>query len=380
MFSVTHQELHGLSHAQEDQGELDKFSKTLDNKFLLSSEQKNILQQLTRPHEKTLYLLNWCWPDTHKLCIPDNYDTYIFFQYREPVDWPWFEIFSQQHKNQKIILLAPVNHPVNKIHDNFFLVEYQHWHYRVARALIDYESDYRLVWPRPSRVSSLSSKPSFFKTLITAHLHKHYFGRGDLLLGWNGNPRKEICGSMTSLNLKLNRPKLDVLCDYYYSNLKHISLQDGLPGLGHYELANWQDTRAYQDSAINFTNETYSPGRQHDRTYPGPTFTEKTRKAIMAGCAIVPVGMPGSYTQLQRFGFEFRYPWSFDFDQILGDLDRIEKLLDVIDEIMSYDLEWLQQQLKDSTEYNYNYIRSTDFIQHIQVLNQQAVDKYLSSN
>jgi hypothetical protein len=78
-----------------------------------------------------------------------------------------------------------------------------------------------------------------------------------------------------------------------------------------------------------------------------------------------------------RFGLKFDYPWSCKFDEIPGDLDRMEQIFPVIDEIMSYDLDWLHQQLKDSTEYNYYYLRSVAFINHMQEINQQTVDQYL---
>jgi len=382
VYTQQQQELHRLSYCQEHHGDYHRFSERLSDDFLCSAEHKNLLSQITRPQEKILYVLNWVWANPgHCPVMPENYDTYVFLQYREPVDWSWFDSFCAAHKNQKIVLLAQVKFidDSKKTHvpKNLHLIEYQHWHYRVSRSLIDYEKDYKFSWPRPCRISSLTSKPNFFKTLITAYLHKNYAQRSDLLLSWNGNPRKEICGSMKSLDCEHMRPAIDELCSYYHSVLKNISMVLGEHGIpGHYNDGNWQDTHAFKDSVINLTNETYSPGQQNGRVYPGPLFTEKTRKAIVAGCAIVPVGMPYSYAQLERFGFKFDYPWSLDFDQTLGDLDRTEKIFQVIDEIMSYDLVWLQQQIKECTEYNYYYVRDTAFITHMQSINQQAVENY----
>jgi hypothetical protein len=69
-----------------------------------------------------------------------------------------------------------------------------------------------------------------------------------------------------------------------------------------------------------------------------------------------------------------------DFDETIGDLDRVEKIFSVIDSIMLYDMDWLQKQLKDSVEYNYHYLRSTEFINNIKQINQQAVDLYQSGS
>ena len=57
----------------------------------------------------------------------------------------------------------------------------------------------------------------------------------------------------------------------------------------------------------------------------------------------------------------------------------MEQIFTVIDEIMSYDSDWLHQQLKDSVEYNYYYLRNIAYINHMQEINQQAVNKYLSN-
>ena len=154
----------------------------------------------------------------------------------------------------------------------------------------------------------------------------------------------------------------------------------GVPWIdSHYDQNNWQSTDAYKNSAINFTNETYSVGMQHNTVYPGPFLSEKTRKALLAGCAVVPVGMCGSYVKLEQFGLKFQYPWDNDFDNIQGDLDRIEKLFELIDTIMSYDMDWLQQQLADSVEFNYHYVRDVKFLDCVTELNQAALENYLSN-
>jgi hypothetical protein len=382
VFDPYQKHLHTLSHQQENTGELHKFSETLSDDFLSSVEHRNLLQQITRPYEKTLYVLNWVWPNslTH-LTLPDHYDTYIFLQYREPVDWSWFDKFCLSHKNQKIILLTQgrwPSQPQSNIHDNLFFIEYQHWHYRVARTLIDYQGDYKFVWPRPGRVLSLCNKPSFFKTLVTCYLHKHHATRPDVTMSWNTNLRKESCGSMTGFDESFSRNRIDDLCRYYHNVIKSMSISQGkFDTIDHYEYENWTDVEAFSTCAINLTNETYSPSLQNDRQYPGPFFTEKTRKAIMAGCAVVPIGTPYSYDQLKRFGFKIEYPWSADFDSVPGDLDRVEKVFEVIDEIMSYDLDWLQNAVKDCTEYNYYHIRSKVFLKHIETINQQAVEHYV---
>lgn len=383
-FHPLHLEYHRLSHKQELVGEINKFSDQLTEYFIVSKEHRDLLSQLAPAHGKTVFLLNYCYnePNTWDKAL-DHYDTYIFFQFREPIFWEWFDSFVPAHKNQKVILVTPAsflkNDSRNKTYDNFDLVEYQHINYRISRALVDYNKDYAFCWPRPNRVSSLCNKPNFFKSLITGYLHKHYSTRSDLLISWNINLRGTSgYPSVNSLREKYNRDKIDDICQHYNDVLKNLSIMQGTPWIdSHYDMNNWQSTDAYKNSAINFTNETYSVGMQHDTVYPGPFLSEKTRKSLLAGCAVVPVGMPGSYAKLEQFGLEFEYPWDKSFDNVQGDLDRIEKLFALIDDIMSYDMDWLQQQLRDSVEFNYHYVRDVKFLNRVNALNQQAVEHYL---
>lgn len=386
-FHPLHLEYHRLGHKQELLGEINGFSDRLTEDFIVSKEHRDMLLQIAPTAGKTVFLLNYYYnePGTWDKSL-DHYDTYIFFQYREPISWEWFDQFVSAHKNQKIILVAPASFlkkdSRNKTYDNFDLVEYQDINYKISRALVDYNKDYEFHWPRPCRVSSLCNKPNFFKSLITGYLHKHYSTRPDLLISWNINLRGTAeYPSTSSLYTTYNRTAIDDIGQYYETTLKNLSIMQGSPWIDqHYHSNDWQSTDAYKNSAVNFTNETYSIGMQHNTIYPGPFITEKTRKALLAGCAVIPVGMCGSYAKLEQFGLKFEYPWSKDFDKIEGDLDRIEKLFELIDTVMSYDMDRLQQQLADSVEFNYHYLRDVRFLNHITTLNQQSVENYINNN
>ena len=375
-FNPIHLTLYNESLVQETLGELHKYSEQLNESFLYSAEKRKLLSQLA--DGKTLYIINWVWPKTvPHLSLPENYDTYVFLQYREPVDWTWLDQFAQTHPDQKIILLAQLPSSSTP-YKNFQIVEHQWSPHYVSRSLVMYGHNYNFKWPRQYLVSSLANKPSFFKTLITSYFHKNYINRKDLVLSWNINKRNDICKSLFSLDGQYGREQLDQMCSYYQSTLKELSIAQEPWIDNHYENNNWTTSCAYTNTLINFTNETYAQGQQYQRIFPGPQLTEKTRKALLAGCAIVPVGMLGVYDYLRRFGLKFDYPWSCQFDKIPGDLDRMEQIFTVIDEIMSYDSDWLHQQLKGSVEYNYYYLRDIAYINHMQEINQQAVSKYLS--
>ena len=105
-FDPTYLTLCNEALAQEHSGEIHKYSDQLTESFLYSVEKRKLLSQLA--DGKTLYIINWVWPTTKNI-LPENYDTYVFLQYREPVDWRWFDQFAQTHPEQKIILLTQLS-------------------------------------------------------------------------------------------------------------------------------------------------------------------------------------------------------------------------------------------------------------------------------
>lgn len=375
--TANHHTLANESVRQQRLGEIYRFSESLNHDFVVNPEQRYQLARLARGN--TLFVLNWIWPKCTNLVLPDSYDTYVFLQYQEPIDWSWFDNFASSHKLQKIILLAPVQSSAT-LCENFSVIEHQRWAHHVSRALVAYGSDYQLSWPRRYRISSFCNKPSFFKTLSTAYLHKFYADRVDMVLSWNQNVSQERCASMDSMDHTYMQSTVEILRKYYHDHLKHLIIAQEPFENSIYENHNWRSSRGFTDTLINFTNETYSPSFQNGRLYPGPFFTDKTRKALLAGCAIVPVGMMNSYQQLERFGFICEYPWNKNFDCIPGDLDRIEQVFDVMDHVMQADYDTLQESLRPIIEHNFYYIRSQSYLDHMQSINEQAVTEYLTDH
>ena len=161
-FDLRYLTLCNESLAQETSGELYKYSDQLTESFLYSVEKRKLLSQLAIG--KTLYIINWVWPTTlrPKIFFPENYDTYVFLQYREPVDWSWFDQFAQTHPDQKIILLTRLPSSTTP-YKNFQLVEHQWTTHQIGRALVLYGKEYEFGWPRRHVVSSLANNLVFLK-------------------------------------------------------------------------------------------------------------------------------------------------------------------------------------------------------------------------
>jgi hypothetical protein len=80
---------------------------------------------------------------------------------------------------------------------------------------------------------------------------------------------------------------------------------------------------------------------------------------------------------MEKFGLQMDYPWPKEFDSVIGDLDRIEKICETVDWIFSENCLNHEMQILDINHYNYDYIRSQDFVDVIKQKNHQALEDFL---
>lgn len=329
---------------------------------------------------KTFFGLHFDWPGTleslsRPIDIPDDCDTYVFSWHIE--NWPhdWLEQFCQNHSNQKVIVIG--EYPWKSDIPNLKVLVHHCWHWVINYVISKFDYQYKPLSERKHKISSLCNRPSLFKTYVTAYISKNYTDLKDVVLSWNaGSYDIPICESMRTMETKIGRPILDLLHDFYEKDLRHRQITtdifDNNPRL------HWQAHHpAYIDSIVNFTNETYAQTQKYNKQYPGPYLSEKSWKPLLAGTALVPVGMPGVYQYLENFGFEFDYPWDQTFDQVVGDLDRIEKVLELIDKIMSKNITELAEDLQPSVQHNWDHIRSQEFLSRVEKLNQANLEQFI---
>jgi hypothetical protein len=92
---------------------------------------------------------------------------------------------------------------------------------------------------------------------------------------------------------------------------------------------------------------------------------------------VVPVGQHNTYRYLEKFGFCTDYPWPCEFDSIVGDISRVEKILDTIDWILSDRIMDLKKDIMAVNRHNYEHIRSDRFVSNIIEKNQQHLELFL---
>ena len=134
---------------------------------------------------------------------------------------------------------------------------------------------------------------------------------------------------------------------------------------------------AFTQSLVNATNETFAQNQIFSKKLPGPYTSEKTWKTVLGGAALLPIGQSGMYPYMQSFGLRMDYPWPREFDNVIGDLDRIEKICDTVDWILSEEFSNHEVAISDINHYNYEYVRSRDFVDTVEHKNQLTLEHFL---
>lgn len=353
--------------------------------FSALSRRANILYNdwiLKLKKGNTFFGLNWNWPSANLSpqqltdLANSNYDTYVFSWHVEDWDHAWLKNFCEQHKNSQIVVISefPLTDQYYNL-PNLRCLVYHGWSMVIDEVLTYQQPQYVPPTKRLYRVSSLVNKPSYFKSLTTAYLLGTK--KESLILSWNINQRKEICGSLDFLKPEIMpNPLLRKLAEYYNNELtsKTIKLDNFVDS----RLSNYYaNIPAYTDALVNITNETYSQTYVYRVHRPGPFITDKTWKPLISGCAMLPQGPANIYSYLERLGFQFEYPWDKSFDQLIGDIDRYMKFLTTVEQVFNLEFNQLARLIEPSCEYNYYYIRSAQFKKHIQQLNQQSIDEFM---
>jgi hypothetical protein len=222
------------------------------------------------------------------------------------------------------------------------------------------------------KASALINRPSQSKIIIFAALMAH-MDADDLLVS--------LCP--TGLGKGVHNDRFDnqsltnnLVCDSYiklfYDQWINKSLElpyDDKDSLGY-------NNSAYQNSALNFTQETYNHSLmvKDGRSYiePGPLLTEKTTKCLMSKTAFIPVGQMHSYHWLKTLGLQFNYgELDLDFDNDSGNLTRLEKIINLIHSLKQWSAQDLYVMTQDSTEHNYEHVNSQVFWNACEAVNEK---------
>jgi hypothetical protein len=145
----------------------------------------------------------------------------------------------------------------------------------------------------------------------------------------------------------------------------------------------WQPL--YLDCALHFTNESYHYSLMSDPelgTYirPGPQYSEKTYKCLIAGTPFISINQFESYKYLAELGFKFDYgDIDLSWDNDPGNLTRMASVVDLINNLAYYTIADIVEMTKASTEHNTEHLWSGEFRRRCQQHNQNIAKEVLAT-
>jgi len=309
-------------------------------------------------------LLNVCvnsykWKD-----LPPNYDVYILGFWHEVFDENWFLRQYKKNFNSTFIILGDFLPNDLSLYDRVKFVRILHWKYFIPAC-----SYTGINWKdKQFKISSLSNYVNEYRFFITAYL----LGRTDVLFSYHNKFRKS---TYLPEEEDGSTPIRDSLIPYkeFLKNRRYIIDEFINDPTETYTQA--ISHPAYANSLVNSINET------KDISYvdefgicPGPYLTEKTWKPIYTGTALLFSSQMNTKKVLEDAGFNFDYGWNNSYSDLWQDSEKLEIILSTIDKVMGMSHKEIENSIKDSCEHNATYIRSKEFRNYIDSINQLGIE------
>jgi hypothetical protein len=331
------------------------------------------------PTDKSVYLaLFQCWPDTP---LPKNYDIYITSFHLEAVDVKWLKKQSQTVSGEIIVLFdgSANNYTIPKVR----FMSYYYWHIQLEKMMDWFGHDDMKPKVITHKASAFCNRVTSTKLITFTALVEFMGADNCMLVLRNWLEKKNIYNDEQYIPTTLKQ-----LFNLFFSKYHGTEYTiDDFTNSQNYQkhTANpW--TTAYQNCAVHFTNESFDTTYLHliDSPYssslcmhPGPFITEKTLKCLMGRTAFVPIGQYNTYEALERVGFKFEYNFNTSFDNIIRDNDRLVAIVELIKEISEMTADEIYNGTKESSEYNFNYIKGGRFYKDCEIINQYTINEVM---
>lgn len=327
---------------------------------------------------KSLPRNTWCslyrnWFD--KSPLPDGHDLYIISYHIDAIDLDW--VLDQcRHISNPIILLSDLDYYDFPAPDNLYCYTYYKWHdqLRLINKWFPIQKNKNIT----HKVSAVCHRITQSKLTITTALIEQ-FGFDECLI---------ILDDVLDADVTYNKQhtgskELDRLSDYFWQNLygKKIKFDDFDQTQNHQRRTSDPWFIIYQSAALHFTNESfhysYMQTKYGNFVYPGPFLTEKTFKCLVGGTGFVPVGQFKTYHALEKLGFRFDYDFSTEFDLVSGNINRLEKIIDLIKYLKPFSAVDIFEMTKESCQHNQDHIFSGELDRVCQTHNDHQIQDIL---
>jgi hypothetical protein len=275
----------------------------------------------------------------------------------EPFDEQW--VIREANRVGAPVIVLNDSKPYNYVFpDNVTVYTYYSWHYQIQQ-IID-------LFPTPQskkinyKASAICNRITQSKMLIfTALMEK--LGSEYCLVKLSNWLEEENVHFWQSNSSTILDELSDIFRNKYYGNEIIVDEFSQAVNVQRFNSNPW--TRFYTEAALHFSLESYHYSQMsHDgitSTRPGPHISEKTLKCLIAGTAFIPVAQFDVYGSLSQLGFKFDYGQiNTDFDQDSGNITRLLKIVDVVDQLKDLTIDDILLATQDSTKHNMDHARS----------------------
>lgn len=319
-------------------------------------------------------------PESPSLTVlPTGHPLYVISFHQEHFNLDW--IIEQSNKiDAPIIVLNDGSCYDYPFKSNVHFFNYYSWHHHMNQMMSwhPHRRPRRLKY----KISAITNRISQNKLYIfTALIENH--SREDLLIKlgtWleEKNVHHRVPTGVTELD-----DLSDTFFNKYYGQI--IEIDDFNNEKDNNQQINsnpWQPI--YLESAIHFTNESYHYSLMHDAqrgSYirPGPQYSEKTYKCLIAGTPFIAVSQFESYKYFSDLGFKFDYgEIDLSWDNDPGNLSRLCSLVKLAKSLKNYTIEDIDLMTKDSTEHNTHHLWSGEFNRQCRLHNDRVKNEILS--
>lgn len=311
------------------------------------------------------------------ISLPPGHLLYVISFHQEHFDFEWI---MQQVKNidAPIVILNDGSCYNIPLPDNVFFYNYHSWHHHLDTIM----TWHPIKQPRniKYKVSNICNRVSQSKMFVFTALIE-YLNRSDLLIKLGDWIEEKNVHHWTLTGV----PELDELMQIFKSKYlgTTITIDDFSYDTGRLQSVNsnpWQPT--YLEAALHFASESYHYSLMHNEygqvIMPGPQFSEKTWKCLIAGCPFIPVGQFESYKYFRDLGLKFDYgDIDLSWDNDPGNLTRLKKIVEMIKSLKDYSTDDIVSMTKNSTDHNTDYIWSGDFYRRCQQHNKSIAEEIL---
>ena len=315
---------------------------------------------------KDIFFALWQrWPKFDKNSdLPLGHELYVISFHLEPLDIDWLLLQSRQ-VNVPIIVLSD-----NECEDfpwpgNVHHFQYYHWHHQINKIKCWFPTPVskNINYKASAFCNRITQSKLWIFTALAEYIDTdHCLLKLDDWLEEQNVHYREHTGQKELDNLA------DIFWKKYWGQIYKIDSFDNSTQNHQSFTANpW--SKAYRESAINFTNESFHYSLMDDHIVPGPFLTEKTLKCLVGGTAFVPVGQYKTYANLEKLGLKFNYGFDLSWDKDPGNLTRMRSIVDLIRHVSKYTAQELFEITATSTVYNKDMIWSGEFARRCQMHN-----------